>query len=125
MTLSVLCIARVSADRTIAFEAARACSNLLHCVVTVGHLCLLERLFVRSCNHRSLLYPYNDGRAVQLELAPDETPDAAPGGGAASITPRRTASRRLQLTSAGAPLVAASAAPLRRGAPECVSRVNL
>jgi hypothetical protein len=125
MTLSILCIARVFPHRTIVFEEARACSKSMHCAVAVAHLHLFDRLFARSRNHRLLLYPYNDGRAVQLELAPDEPPDAAPGGRAASIIARRTASRRLQLTSAGAPLVAASAAPLRRGAPECVSRVNL
>src|SRR3954451_20341889 len=71
MTLSILCIARVYPDRTIAFEAARACSTPLHCVVGVGNWCVFKRLFAHSCNYRILLYPYNDGRAVQLELAPD------------------------------------------------------
>src|SRR4051794_19464651 len=83
MTLSILCIARVSSDRTIAFDVARACSKLLHCVLAVGHLCLFERLLARSCNHWLLLYPYNDGRAVQLELAPDAA-RLRPGGRAAS-----------------------------------------
>ena len=39
--------------------------------------------------------------AAQLTVAPDKTPDPAPGGRAASILPRRTASRRLQTSSAG------------------------
>jgi hypothetical protein len=71
MTLSVLCIARVFPDRTLAFDAARACSKSLHCRVAMVHLCLFEKLFARSCKQQLLLYPYNDGRAVQLELAPD------------------------------------------------------
>jgi hypothetical protein len=125
MTLSVLCIARVLTDRTIAFEQARACSGSLHCVVAVGHWCLLERFAARSCNHRFLLYPYNDGRAVQLAVAPDKTPNAAPGGRAASLVPRRTASRRLQMLNVNTSCIAASAAPLSRGAPECVLQVNV
>jgi hypothetical protein len=124
MTLFVLYIARVSSDRTIALEA-RACSKSLHCVVAVGRWWVFKRLFAHSCNHRSLLYPYNDGRAVQLDVAPDETPDAAPGGRAALILPRRTASRRLQTLNVNTSCIAASGAPLRRGAPECVSRVNV
>jgi Putative transposase/Transposase zinc-binding domain len=125
MTLPVLCISHVSLDRTVGFEVARACAKSLHCVVAVGHLSLLERLFARSCDHRFLLYPYNGGRAAQLEVAPDETPDPAPGGRAASILARRAASRRLQLAPADVTLVAASGAPLSRHAPDCVSRVNL
>jgi hypothetical protein len=100
MTLPVLCISHVSLDRTVGFEVARACSKSLHCVVAVGHLCLLEGLFARSCNHRFLLYPYNGGRAAQLAAAPDKTPYAAPAGGAGSFAARRTASRRLQVTPA-------------------------
>src|SRR5438874_2141895 len=38
--------------------------------------------------------------SVQLELAPDETPDTAPGGRAALTFARRTASRRLQTSPA-------------------------
>jgi hypothetical protein len=125
MTCSALCISHVSLDRTVGFEPARACAASLHCVAAVGHAGLFVRLFARSCNHQFLLYPYNEGSAAQLAVAPDETPNAAPGGRAASTRARRTASRRLQLTSAGAPLVAASGAPLRRGAPECVSQVNV
>jgi len=71
MTLSVLCIARVSPNRTIAFEVAAACPKSLRCVVTMAHLHPFERVIARSDNHRLLLYPYNEGRAVQLELAPD------------------------------------------------------
>ena len=125
MTLSVLCIARVSSDRTIAFEAARACSKSLRCVVAGGNWCVFKRLYAHSCNHRSLLYPYNDERAVQLDVAPDETPDAAPAGRAGSTRARRTASRRLQTLNVNTSCIAATGAPLRRGAPECVSRVNL
>src|SRR3954451_17632077 len=61
MTLSVLSIARVFLNRTISFEPARACSESLHCVVVVGHVCPFERLLACTCNHRFLLYPYNDG----------------------------------------------------------------
>ena len=125
MTLPILCIARLFPDRTIAFEAARACSKSLHCVVAAGHLCRLARLFARSCNHRFLLYPYNVGRAAQLAVAPDKTPDTAPGGRAASLVPRRTASRRLQMLNVNTSCIAASAAPLSRGAPECVLQVNV
>jgi hypothetical protein len=71
MTLSVLCIARVSSNRTIEFDLARARSKSLSCVVAVAHLGRFKSLFAHSCNHRSLLYPYNDERAVQLEVAPD------------------------------------------------------
>src|SRR3954453_16856781 len=61
MTLSVLSIARVFLNRTISFEPARAWSEALHRVVVVGDVCPFERLLVCTCNHRFLLYPYNDG----------------------------------------------------------------
>jgi hypothetical protein len=71
MTLSVLCIARVFLHRTILFEVAGARSELLHCVVAVSHVCLFGELACASVQSARLLHSYNDGRAVQLELAPD------------------------------------------------------
>ena len=121
MTCSALCISHVSLNRTVGVEPERACAASLHCVTAVGHVGLFVRLFARSCSDQFLLHPYNEGGAVQLEVAPDERPNAAPGGRAASTSPRRGASRRshraLQMQVSGVPLC-----PQAR---ECLSRVNL
>src|SRR5947199_10287021 len=96
MTPSVLCISRAPLGRPTGFELARACSCLASYGGVTSRYCLFERLHAQSSDRRFLLYPYNESGAAQLEVAPDETPDAAPGGRAASRIPRRTASRRLQ-----------------------------
>jgi hypothetical protein len=83
MTCSVLCISRVSLDRTVGFEPARACAASLHSVAAVGHLGLFVRLFARSYYREFLLYPYNDGGAVQLHTEAG-TARLRPGGRAAS-----------------------------------------
>src|SRR5436309_13702772 len=125
MTRSALCIARAPLGRTTGFELARACSWLASYGGVTTRYCLFERLRARWSDRRFLLYPYNESGAAQLEVAPDETPNAAPGGRAASCSARRTASRRLQTLNVNTACIAASGAPLRRGAPECGSRVNL
>src|SRR6185369_11223854 len=61
-----------------------------------------QRASVGRCAQRSRsVKGTNCLGAAQLTVAPDKTPDPAPGGKAASILPRRTASRRLQTSSAG------------------------
>jgi hypothetical protein len=116
MTLSVLCIARVFSDRTIAFEPARACSKPKHCGVAVAHLHLFGRFSARSCNHRFLLYPYNDGRAVQLAVEAGAA-RLRSGGRAASFSGTWAASRRLhralQMQAGGVPLCRSHEGPAR------------
>jgi hypothetical protein len=106
MTLPVLCISHVSLDRTVGFEPARACPASLHCLAAVGHVSLFVRLFARSCNHQFLLYPYNGGRAAQLEVEPGAA-RLRFGGRAAFFSATCAASRRLhralQMQACGVP----------------------
>src|SRR6185369_5534608 len=67
------------------------------CLATRESTCLRRQCAQRSRSARGT----NCLGAAQLTVAPDKTPDPAPGGRAASILPRGTASRRLQTSSAG------------------------
>jgi len=67
------------------------------CFATRESTCLRRQCAQRSRGVRGT----NCLGAAQLTVAPDKTLDPAPGGRAASVLPRRTASRRLQTSSAG------------------------
>src|SRR5437762_1603174 len=125
MTPSTLCIARSSLDRTIGSELAEACLRVCRCGISIVRFGVLWSVLPCQRAENRYFILRERWRAAQLEVAPDETPNAAPGGRAASLVPRRTASRRLQTLNVNTSCIAASAAPLSRGAPECVSRVNL
>src|SRR5436305_15054381 len=118
MTPSILCIARSSLDRTIWSELAGACLRVCCCGTSIVRFGLLWS--VLHCQRAEDRYFTLRERwcAAQLHVAPDETPHSAPGGRAALTFPRRTASRRLQTLNVNTSCVAATGAPLRRGAPE-------
>src|SRR5213075_658621 len=125
MPPSILCIARSSLDRTIGSELAEACLRVCRCGTSIVRFGLLWSVLPCERAENRYFTLRERWRAAQLAVAPDKTPDAAPGGRAASTLPRRMASRRLQMLNVNTSCIAASAAPLSRGAPECVLQVNV
>src|SRR3954462_7976003 len=108
MTPSTLCIARSSLYRTIGSELAEACLCVCCDGLSIVRFGLLWSGL--SCQRAEDRYftLRERWRAAQLEVAPDERPNTAPGGRAASTLPRRMASRRshrvLQMRASGVPL---------------------
>src|SRR3954453_5382079 len=108
MTPSTLCIARSSLYRTVWSELAEACLRVCDRGLSIVRFGLLWSVLCCQRAEDRYFTLRERWRAVQLEVAPDERRNTAPGGGAAPTLPRRMASRRshrvLQMRASGVPL---------------------